>query len=152
MGRKEKEVALKMDDVVNSINRISSIHASEMYKVFTISGLRGILSSYARLYILHLLYYEPEGLTCSMIYGLYKKDVINQDVPEEMTISRSHIIDHLSDFEVEGLVKKGTFKQYKLTEKGRIIFNFAKQLALEIANNPKFFNQKSRDKTVQLLQ
>ncbi|MEM2925001.1 MAG: hypothetical protein QXJ68_04855 [Methanocellales archaeon] len=95
------------------------------------------MKSFAHLYIMNLLYNEPQGLTCTMIYCSYKKDILKQEVSEEMSISRSHMVDHLDDFETVGLVKKGAFKQYMLTEKGKIAFEFLRQLALDISKNPK---------------
>lgn len=53
-------------------------------------------------------------------------------MPEEMTRSRSNIIDHLNDLEAEGLIEKGIFKQYILTEKGRRIFEITLELAREL--------------------
>ena len=70
-----------------------SLDAREMHRIFTSSGLRSILRSFARLYIMNLLYEEPTGLTCTMIYCSYKKDLFDQEVPEEMSVSRSHIMD-----------------------------------------------------------
>ncbi len=111
--------------------------AHEMYSVFASSGLRSILRSFAHLYIINLLYEEPPGLTCTMIYCSYKRDIFEQEIPKEISISRSHIAEHLIDFENEGLVKKGAFKQYILTEKGRLVFELAKQLALDISADKK---------------
>jgi DNA-binding HxlR family transcriptional regulator len=106
--------------------------AREVYQVLTSSGLRSITKSFARLYIMNLLYHENQGLTSTMIYCQYKKDLAEQDVPEEMTRSRSNIIDHLNDLEAEGLIEKGIFKQYILTEKGRRIFEITLELAREL--------------------
>lgn len=104
----------------------------EVYQVLTSSGLRSITKSFARLYIINLLYNESHGLTSTMIYCQYKKDLTEQDVPEEMTRSRSNIIDHLNDLEAEGLIEKGIFKQYILTEKGRKIYEITVDLAKEL--------------------
>ncbi len=105
----------------------------EVYQVLTSSGLRSITKSFARLYIINLLYNETHGLTSTMIYCQYKKDLAEQDVPEEMTRSRSNIIDHLNDLEAEGLIEKGIFKQYVLTSKGRKIYEITVELAKELA-------------------
>ncbi len=115
----------------------SNLDALGMYKIFTSSGIRSVLKSFAQLYIMSLLYNEPQGLTSTMIYCSYKKDIFEKEVSEEMSISRSHIVDHLNDFQTEGLVEKGAFKQYMLTEKGKAVFEFVRQLALDISRNPK---------------
>ncbi|MEM2933868.1 MAG: hypothetical protein QXQ02_07320 [Halobacteria archaeon] len=104
----------------------------EVYQVLTSSGLRSIIKSFARLYIMNLLYHEPQGLTSTMIYCQYKKDLAEQDVPEEMARSRSNIIDHLNDLETEGLIEKGIFKQYILTEKGKRIYEITLSLSSEL--------------------
>ncbi len=111
---------------------IAAKDVREVYQVLTSSGLRSITKSFARLYIINLLYHETQGLTSTMIYCQYKKDLVEQDVPEEMTRSRSNIIDHLNDLEAEGLIEKGIFKQYILTEKGRRIYEITLDLAREL--------------------
>jgi ribosomal protein S19E (S16A) len=111
-----------------------SLDAREMYRIFTSSGLWSILRSFEHLYIMNLLYEEPAGLTCTMIYCSYKKDLFDQEVLEK-SVSRSHIAEHLNDLETEGLVVKGAFKQYVLTEKGKAVVEFARQMALDISKN-----------------
>lgn len=99
------------EKIVNDVHKV--------YQILTSSGIRDITKSFARLYIINLLFHEEQGLTSTMIYCALQKDLIERDIPEELGRSRSNIIDHLSELESEGLVQKGIFKQYTLTEKGK---------------------------------
>ncbi len=101
------------------MEKISTDDVHRIYQVLTISGIRDITKSFARLYIINLLYNEEQGLTSTMIFCSLQKDLAERDIPEELGRSRSNIIDHLSELESEGLVQKGIFKQYVLTEKGK---------------------------------
>lgn len=101
------------------MEKISTDDVHRIYQILTGSGIRDITKSFARLYIMNLLFHEEQGLTSTMIYCSLQKDLTERDIPEELGRSRSNIIDHLSELESEGLVQKGIFKQYILTDKGK---------------------------------
>ncbi len=104
----------------------------QTYQILTDSGLRSITKSYARLYIMDLLYREPQGLTSTMIYCNYKDKLQESEAGEDSARSRSNIIDHLNELEGENIIQKGVFKQYILTEKGRKVFEITMKLARKI--------------------
>lgn len=113
-------------------SHIKRIDIHQIYQILTDSGLRSITKSFARFYILDLLYREPQGLTSTMIYCNYKEDLAETNGGEESTRSRSNIIDHLNDLESEKIIEKGVFKQYVLTEKGRMIHEITMRLAKKL--------------------
>jgi predicted transcriptional regulator len=116
-------VALNKKQVKKQVN----IH--HLYQILTNFGLRSIIKSFARFYILDLLYREPQGLTSTMIYCNYKESLSENNSGDESTRSRSNIIDHLNELESEHIIEKGVFKQYMLTDKGRKIYEISMKLA-----------------------
>ncbi len=105
------------------------VNIHSIYQILTNSGLRSITKSFARFYILDLLYREPQGLTSTMIYCNYKEALSESNSGDESARSRSNIIDHLNELESEHIVEKGVFKQYMLTDKGRKIYEISMKLA-----------------------
>lgn len=105
------------------------VNVHGVYQILTNSGLRSITKSFARFYILDLLYREPQGLTSTMIYCNYKETLSESNSGDESARSRSNIIDHLNELESEHIIEKGVFKQYILTDKGRKIYELSIKLA-----------------------
>jgi len=92
-----------------------------VYDLLNSSGMRCVLKSFVNWYIVSMLYRQPQGMTSTMIYEAYRKTPFDPRLAAELRESRSCIIVHLNELEGEGIVQKGLFKQYVLTEKGRSI-------------------------------
>ncbi len=103
-----------------------------VYDLLNSSGLRCVLKSYVNWYVVSILYYQPQGMTSTMIYENYRKCPVEPSMARELRESRSCVIVHLNELEAEGVVQKGLFKQYVLTEKGKRIYENISKLNREV--------------------